>query len=147
MKRLVVAAVLALSAASSMGQSCTPFKDVDGTRVMVPVKFNGVGPYYLLLDTGSPVTVIDVSIFQKIGAAKSDAAMTLVVAGNKQSAFRSQVSTIQVSDKLRGSFDVQVYPLDAETKNTFGVIGIIGQDFLKNYTVTIDNRHSCLILQ
>jgi hypothetical protein len=136
-----------ISSAALTAQTCAPFKYVNH-RIVVQAKINGYGPFNLLLDTGTQITIIDPKVYSQVGGTVL-APASLTDGSGSHEAFYAQISTIQVAGKEDDFFKVMVYDV-ARVQSDHDIartVGILGQNFLEQFTVNIDHKHSCLTLQ
>ena len=126
----------------NLNAQTSPFLNVNH-HTIVHATINGKGPYSFLLDTGSQSTLIDPNIADGLAAAG-----TVDVSGI--GAEHKSVKWVAVSVGVAGqSGNVRAIIYDLSKTQGPGdarVYGIIGQDFLEHFTVTIDYAHNSLTL-
>lgn len=126
-----------------------------GAAMLVPVKINGQGPFYFVLDTGATVAVVDQRLAQRLNLPERRG-VTGIGTGIGSSGPMKLVSlqTLQVgnasgSDLTAGVVDIQ------HLRNLGGgggsggkeIEGLVGLNFLRSFRVTIDFQRSVLQLQ
>jgi predicted aspartyl protease len=115
---------------------------------VVQAKINGYGPFNLLLDTGTQITIIDPKVYAQVGGTMLTNA-SIASMGVSRPAFYAQVASIQVGGHEDVFFKVMISALSGLQNDSSSVstVGILGQNFLEQFSVTIDYQHSCLTLQ
>jgi predicted aspartyl protease len=120
------------------------FSAVDG-HVMVPVVFNGFLEASVLVDTGSSITVLSSELAEKLElAGQWGHAITLRTMGVDIEAQWAVLKSIQVGDLIEQDFPVAITDLRLGGNGKFEAI--LGMDFMKNYTMRIDNVNRRLVL-
>ena len=125
-------------------ESIVRFSTSNG-HMVVPVLLNESRNTSLLFDTGASITVLSTELAQSLGlmAAAGKTIRLKTVAADVQ----AQVATldsITVGGLSRSDFPVAVVDLDLDTSGRFE--GILGMDFLSNYTIRIDNQANRIFL-
>jgi predicted aspartyl protease len=114
------------------------FRAAAESMIIVPVTVNGLGPFDFLFDTGMGETVID---------RKLAAELNLPHAGNTDLMTLQHsraVSLVHAGSLAMGGATVHGIDLSVINHLTaplFWVRGILGEDFLRNFDLLIDNRH------
>jgi len=110
--------------------------------LVIPVMVNGSGPYDFLLDTGTTTTIIDAALFQKLGMRRTGAMVMTTMTGEKTQ-YQAIASEIAVKGLSRQNVAVMVLP-----KLPLGpfVRGVLGENFLCNFDLLIDNQHRQITL-
>ena len=146
-KIVALALYLVFAAAACGAKTCTPFKYVN-QRIVVQAKINGYGPFNLLLDTGTQTTIIDPKVYAQVGGTML-AKASIGGMGVSRSASYAQVTSIQIAGHEDVFFKVMISDLSSLQNDRSSVtnVGILGQNLLEQFTVTIDYQHSCLTLQ
>ena len=108
-----------------------------GSLWVVPILINGTRPAKLILDTGASHTVLSSSIALDLGlwAQSSATSMTMHTAGGKVQADVLTVASIsaggaEVRNSLAAIYDLPESPPTIE--------GLLGQDFLRHFEVTVN---------
>jgi predicted aspartyl protease len=122
--------------------SMRPYK---GTRAVVAVKLNGVGPYDFMVDTGATVTVLDAALFQELGLQGVGSSRIVSSAGTTDQIL-SAVKEITL-DSLAVP-NVAVVSMKSPMTGTSyrAVRGILGENFLRHFDILIDNQHRTMTL-
>lgn len=124
-----------------------PYMPYEGSakRVIVTAVFNGSVSAPLAIDTGAPGTVISYGLAKRIGLLDEDQGKLQVVIGGiggTAPAIRSIIDTVQV-----GGAKSEFVPttISAPISNAFD--GLLGLDFVANYTVTIDTKRKVVVFE
>ena len=125
-------------------ESIVRFSTSNG-HMVVPVLLNESRTSSLLFDTGASITVLSTKLAQSLGlvAAVGKTIRLKTVAAD----VRAKVATldsITVGGLSRSDFPVAVVDLNLGTSGRFE--GILGMDFLGNYTIRIDNQANRIFL-
>jgi hypothetical protein len=122
-----------------------PLRMVNRYQMIVAVSLNNSGPYEFLLDTGTQITMIDVSLAT---ALQLETHGTAVVAGvgSQSAASFSQLHQIAVGSHRVADQKVLVYDLEELKSADLHIQGILGEDFLEHFDMLIDNAHRLLCL-
>lgn len=123
-----------------------PLQVVNRYQVLLGVSINHSGPYIFLLDTGSQVTLVDLSLAQKLHFSVHDSANVISAAGTHASASFAQIDRIDAGS--HGVTNQMVLVSDLKEVNSVirPVQGILGEDFLDRFDMLIDNAHRMLCL-
>lgn len=108
--------------------------------LIVPVKINGSGPHDFVLDTGATFTCVDVKLADELKLAKWSGPMgTVVITPGEGDMGLVKIETLEVGNTAKAS-DLVACKLDLSRMQPpgFGIKGLVGLNFLKNYLVTID---------
>ncbi len=130
--------------ASEEVQSIIRFSSTNG-HMVVPVLLNGSRSADLLFDTGAGITVLSRELARSLGltpAAGSSIKLKTVAA--QVQAQIATLDSITVGDFTRADLSVAVVDLNLDSKRRFE--GILGMDFLGNYTIRIDNQTNRIFL-
>jgi hypothetical protein len=122
-----------------------PLHLVNGYQMIVAVSINQSGPYDFLLDTGAQITMIDPSLATELHL---DANGSVPVAGN---GFRTTSSAVKLDRLEVGPKAVtNLEALEFDVRNIRprypNLRGILGEDFLLQFDMLIDNDHRMLCL-
>jgi clan AA aspartic protease (TIGR02281 family) len=113
--------------------------------MVVPVLLNESRNTSLLFDTGASITVLSTELAQSLGlkaAAGKTIRLKTVAADVKAKV--ATLDSITVGGLSRSDFPVAVVDLNLGTSGRFD--GILGMDFLSNYTIRIDNQANRIFL-
>ncbi|HMG86506.1 MAG TPA: retropepsin-like aspartic protease [Terracidiphilus sp.] len=122
-----------------------PLHLVNRYQMIVAVSLNNSGPYNFLLDTGTEITMIDVSL---AGELHLETHGTAVVAGigSQSAASFSRLDEIAMGSHSAANQKVLVYDLQKLKSADLQIQGILGEDFLEHFDMLIDNGHRFLCL-
>jgi predicted aspartyl protease len=113
--------------------------------LIVSVKINGSGPYDFVLDTGATFTCIDRQLAEelKLPGWTGPLGTVLITPGEGQMGF-VKIDKLELGDTASAS-ELVACKLDLTRMQPpgFGIKGLVGLNFLKNYRLTIDfQRHT-----
>jgi hypothetical protein len=120
------------------------FRTVNQFLVVVPVSINGAGPFNFLLDTGATNSDIDRGLSDQLslpGVGEKE------VGGLQGSVRLSIVHAQSISVAGRTVRDLNLNVLPKANGLPSKVSGILGEDFLGNFDLLIDNEHHVIQLQ
>jgi clan AA aspartic protease (TIGR02281 family) len=129
---------------SEQVESIVRFSTSNG-HMVVPVLLNESRNTTLLFDTGASITVLSTDLARSLGlraAAGKTVRLKTVAADVK--AMVATLDSITVGGLSRSDFPVAVVDLDLDKSGRFD--GILGMDFLGNYTIRIDNQTNRIFL-
>lgn len=119
------------------------FDSID-TDVYVPVKFNGHGPYKVILDTGGS-TVISPALAQEFGI-RSDGKLGVTGFGDSAAALSlARLDRIEIGGVTLRNQPCAITDLDSPSE-AIPLLGIVGYEVFKRLVVGIDNDHNSLTL-
>ena len=124
-----------------------PYKPFEGSarRVIITVLFNGSVNAPMAIDTGAPSTMISEALAEKLGLFDKDHGRLFVHArglGGETLAVRSIIDTMQVGD-AKSIF----VPTTITESLSDAFDGLLGLDFVSNYSVTIDAKRKVVIFE
>ena len=122
-----------------------PFRNSQQHQVVVQVSINHAAPSDFLLDTGTQMTVIDQSLAAELHLPASGRGSIAGVSLDGPTKF-AQVESVVVGDHLSANQRVLVYNMSKLQQAGFAIRGLLGQDFLSQFDVFIDNAHSVLCI-
>jgi predicted aspartyl protease len=112
--------------------------------VVVPVSIDGAGPFNFLLDTGDTTTIIDRKLADQLSLPLvGEKEVTGVEAKLRVSIAHSM--SISVAGATVRNLNVNVLPSVQVMSSE--IRGILGEDFLGNFDLLIDNRHHFVQLE
>jgi len=120
------------------------FTTVNHFLVVVPVSINGAGPFNFLLDTGATNSGLDQGLADQLslpGVGEHE------VTGTHAKVRLSIVQAKSISVAGRTVRDLNLNVLTRTNGLPSKVSGILGEDFLGNFDLLIDNRHHVVQLQ
>jgi predicted aspartyl protease len=116
--------------------------------LIVPVKINGKGPYDFVLDTGATFTCVDRTLADELKLPDWSGPLgSVVITGGEGQMGFVKIDMLEVGDTARAS-ELVACKLDLSRMQPpgFGIKGLVGLNFLKNYRVTIDFERNSLRL-
>lgn len=126
--------------APAQGITRIPF--TPGSPILVSARINGAGPVTLILDTGADRTMLTPMALWRLG---------ISIAGAPQAEIRGvtgtgrgelvRVDSVEVGEAKAGPLLIIAH--DADLKQAEG---LLGRDFLEQFTVTIDAKERVVIL-
>jgi hypothetical protein len=122
-----------------------PFRFVDRHRIVVAVSINHTGPYNFLLDSGAQITMIDPSLAAALHLDTQGAAVVSGV-GSGRSASYARLDLVEAGSHTVANQKVLVYDLRNLHSDDQHLRGILGEDFLEQFDLLIDNGHRLLCL-
>ncbi len=122
-----------------------PFQIVNRHQILVAVSVDHSGPYSFLLDTGTQVTIVDLSLAAELHLSGNGSA-NVASAGSQSDAPFLQVDLLEVGSHAVANQAVLLYDLRKMNFANHTVRGILGEDFLESYDLLIDNAHRLLCL-
>lgn len=122
-----------------------PFHLVNRHQIILPVSVNHSGPYNFLLDTGTQITMVDPSLAAELHLATRGEAVVASV-GTHASASFAQLDELEAGSHSAANQKVLVYDLQNLQATGLDIKGVLGEDFLGQFDMLIDNAHSQLCL-
>jgi hypothetical protein len=122
-----------------------PFRLANRHQMIVAVSVNHSGPYSFLLDTGTQITMVDVSLADAIHLSTHGRADVASV-GIHGSASFAELDRLEAGSNSVADQRVLVYDLQNLQTGGMKIQGVIGEDFLEHFDMLIDNAHSLLCL-
>ena len=116
--------------------------------LIVPVKINGKGPYDFVLDTGATFTCVDRTLADELKLPDWSGPLGgVVVTGGEGQMGLVKIDMLEVGDTAKAS-ELVACKLDLTRMQPpgFGIKGLVGLNFLKNYRVTINFERNSLRL-
>jgi clan AA aspartic protease (TIGR02281 family) len=108
-------------------------------NMVVPVLLNESRNTTLLFDTGASITILSTDLARSLGLrAQAGRTIRLKTVAADVKAKVAKLDSITVGGLSRSDFPVAVVDLDLDKSGRFD--GILGMDFLGNYTIRIDNQ-------
>ncbi|MBI4665817.1 MAG: aspartyl protease family protein [Nitrospinae bacterium] len=124
-----------------------PYKAYEGTarRIIIPVRFNNSITVDMVLDTGAPGLVISPRLAEKLGLFDKKDGLLYTQAGGiggTVPAALTIIDTLQVGDAVDHFIPTTITP---SISGSFE--GLVGMDFMSNFSVTINTQRRKLILE
>lgn len=107
-----------------------------GRHIIVKVRVNGTATANMILDTGAGRTLVHPRALRAAGVALDQGQRTVtrgVVAGAKDDAVRVRIDSLELGEARVGAMWVTAYDMGWGDET-----GLLGQDFLGNFSVSID---------
>lgn len=123
-----------------------PLKIVNHHQIILGVSINHSGPYSFLLDTGSQITLVDLSLAAELHLSVHDSANVIGSFGSSTSASFAQIDRLEAGAHAVTNQMVLVYDLQKLNSVIYPVRGILGEDFLGRFDMLIDNAHRLFCL-
>jgi hypothetical protein len=114
-------------------------------QMIVAVSVNHSGPYNFLLDTGTQVTMVDPSLAAKLHLNTQDAAVVVGVGFRGDASF-AQLDLLEAGSHAGANQKVIVFDFQNPHSVDLHFRGVLGEDFLSQFDMLIDNAHSLLCL-
>ncbi len=111
--------------------------------IRVPSSINGRGPITLVLDTGAPNTWLSAKALRSLGISTENAERQ-TLPGRNVRVVSVDVASVEVGGATVGPLRIGAF---VEMETVAGVDGLLGLDFLKNFTVTIDPTERVVTLE
>ena len=121
------------------------YRQLNRHQIVVPVSINHSGPYNLLLDTGTQMTMIDPALAGELHLTMSGEA-GVRSGGVNATAHMAQVDLVEAGSRQVADLKVLVFDLAVPQAATRELRGVLGEDFLKQFDLLIDNAHSMVCL-
>jgi len=123
-----------------------PLHLTNGHQMIVAVLVNHSGPYNFLLDTGTQMTMVDAALAAELHL-KTQGSAGVAGVGFHASAPFAQLDLLEVGSHAVTNQKVLVF--DAEFSHSVDhqlFRGVLGEDFLGEFDMLIDNAHNLLCL-
>jgi Aspartyl protease len=122
-----------------------PLRKFSQHQMVVGVSLNHSGPYDFLLDTGTQMTVVDLSLAADLHLTAMGNAKVAGVSIEGPAMF-AKLDRLEVGDHVAIRQDVLVYNMKNVQGAGFAIRGLLGEDFLSGYDVLIDKTHNVLCI-
>lgn len=126
-----------------------PFKGYEGSgkRIIISVTFNDSVTAPMLLDTGATGMLITPQLAEKLGVFEQDQARLLDEVNGVGSGSAPAIRTIIQKVEVGGAKDrfIPTAVLSRSLSKSFE--GLIGMDFMSNYSISIDNKKKVVVLE
>src|SRR5579862_595164 len=114
-----------------------PLKVINGHQILLDVSINHSGPYTFLLDTGSQITLIDLSVAAELHLNAQGSANVVSAAGSSTSASFAQIDLLEAGAHAVANQTVLVHDLQRVNSTIHPIRGILGEDFLGRFDMLI----------
>jgi Aspartyl protease len=122
-----------------------PFRLVNRHWIVLALSIDHQGPYNFLLDSGAQMTMIDPSLATTLHLDIRGRAEVVGV-GSGQSASYAQLDLVEAGSHSVANQKVLVRDLQNLNSRDLHLQGILGEDFLEQFDLLIDNAHRLLCL-
>jgi hypothetical protein len=122
-----------------------PLRLTNGHQMIVAVSVNHSGPYNFLLDTGTQMTMIDPSLAAELHLNTQGSAVVAGVGFHATASF-AQLDLLEAGSHAVASQKVLVFDFQNPQSVDLHFRGVLGEDFLGQFDMLIDNAHSLLCL-
>ena len=123
-----------------------PFRLVNRYQMIVAVSVNHSGPYNFLLDTGTQVTMVDPSLAAELHLNTQGSAEVAGV-GFLASASFAQLDLLEAGTHVVANQKALVFDFqNSHSVDRHIFRGVLGEDFLGEFDMLIDNAHNLLCL-
>jgi hypothetical protein len=122
-----------------------PFRLVNRHQMIVPVSINHAGPFSFLLDTGTQMTMVDPALAAALHLEATGKAEVASV-GMQSAASFAEASFVEAGSHSVANHKVLVYELANLQATGLKIQGVLGEDFLEQFDMLIDNGHGLLCL-
>jgi hypothetical protein len=113
--------------------------------MIVAVSVNHSGPYNFLLDTGTQITMVDPSLAAELHLNTQDSAVVAGV-GFRAAASFAQLDLLEAGSHAVANQKVLVFDFQNPHSVDLHFRGVLGEDFLGQFDMLIDNAHNLLCL-
>jgi hypothetical protein len=114
-------------------------------QMVVAVSVNHSGPYNFLLDTGTQITMVDPSLAADLHLKTQDSAVVAGVGFNAAASF-AQLDLLEVGSHTVANQKALVFDIKNPQSVDLHFRGVLGEDFLGQFDMLIDNVHNLLCL-
>src|SRR5271165_3696283 len=121
------------------------FRLVNRHQMIVPVSINRAGPFSFLLDTGTQMTMVDPALAATLHMETTGKAEVASV-GMQSAAFFAQAALVEAGSHSVANQKVLVYDLANLQATGLNIQGVLGEDFLEQFDMLIDNGRGLLCL-
>jgi predicted aspartyl protease len=141
-----IAAMCAVAPLHSIHTTVTIARANERRLLLVPVMINGKGPFQFFLDTGAPTTVLS-DRFAASQQIQADGTTSGHGATGAISISTATVGSVDVGAAHRDAMKVGIVAnFDELHRRVPNVVGSLGLDFLRDYTMEIDYVHNTVTL-
>jgi hypothetical protein len=113
--------------------------------MIVPVSINHAGPFSFLLDTGTQMTMVDRALAATLQLETTGKAEVASIGMQSEASF-AQASLVEAGSHSVANQKVLVYDLANLQATGLNIQGVLGEDYLEQFDMLIDNGHSLLCL-
>lgn len=136
--------------AAATGEGEIPFElaGAGGAAIVVPVRINDTGPYRFVLDTGATMTCLDQSLAERLELPKPVGVVGFGATVGQRSGSMTlhRVDTLEVGNARASGLNTCALDLQNVKDVGLNVEGLLGLNFLRSFTVTLDFERKVLSL-
>jgi hypothetical protein len=122
-----------------------PLRITNSHQMIVAVSINHSGPYNFLLDTGTQMTMVDPALAVELHLNTQGSAVVAGVGSHGAASF-AQLDLLEAGSHAVAHQKVLVFDLQNSHSVDLHFRGVLGEDFLGQFDMLIDNAHSLLCL-
>ena len=122
-----------------------PLHLTNSHQMTVAVSVNHSGPYNFLLDTGTQITMVDPSLAADLHLKTQDSDVVAGVGFNAAASF-AQLALLEVGSHAVANQRALVFDIKNPQSVDLHFRGVLGEDFLSQFDMLIDNAHNLLCL-
>ena len=122
-----------------------PLHLTNSHQMIVAVSVNHSGPYNFLLDTGTQITMVDPSLAAELHLNTQGSAVVAGVGFHAAASF-AQLDLLEAGSHAVANQKVLVFEFQNPRSVDLQFRGVLGEDFLGQFDVLIDNAHNLLCL-
>jgi hypothetical protein len=122
-----------------------PLHLTNSHQMIVAVSVNHSGPYNFLLDTGTQMTMVEPSLAAELHLNTRGPAVVEGVGFHAAASF-TQLDSLEVGSHAVANQKVLVFDFKNSHSVDLHFRGVLGEDFLSQFDMLIDNAHSLLCL-
>jgi hypothetical protein len=122
-----------------------PLRRTNSHQMIVAVSVNHSGPYNFLLDTGTQISMVDPSLASELHLNTQGSAVVAGVAFHAAASF-AQLDLLEAGSHAVANQKVLVFDLQNPHSIDLPFRGVLGEDFLGQFDMLIDNAHNLLCL-
>lgn len=142
---LLINVALSAQTACPANVKAIPFHKVNQHQMIVGVSINRSGPYEFLVDTGSQMTVVDLSLAAELHLTAT-ATASVAGASLQGPAMFARVDRLEVGEHIAANQGVLVYNMKDLQAAGFAIRGLLGEDFLSAFDVLIDKARNVICI-
>ena len=122
-----------------------PLRLTNSHQMVVGVSINHSGPYNFLLDTGTQITMVDPSLAAELHL-KTQGSAVVAGVGFLAAASFAQLDLLEAGSHAVANQKALVFDIKNPHSVDFHYRGVLGEDFLGQFDMLIDNAHNLLCL-
>jgi len=142
---VLIPGALSAQAGCPANVKAIPLHKANQNQIVVGVWLNHLGPYDFLLDTGTQMTVVDLSLAADLHMTTTGNANVAGVSFQGLAMF-AQLDRLEVGNHVAIRQGVLIYNMKNVQGSGFAIRGLLGEDFLSRFDVLIDKSHNVLCI-